>query len=276
MTTNPDTTHPTAAPERTHPVQLSGAAAAVWAALNTHPGATIATIAAAAGAGRSTTTKALRDFEQTGLARRKTAIPQGNGRPKNHWYAMPPMDHESSTSTDAADELSAEDTAVTVSSPDPEHAADTTEPSLSGDDKQESDAADSEATQGRQDLQPESRDEPLQATEADDSPTRASALATPAEEAKPTAEPENPQPTAPSSGHRTRLAPGALRQMVIDHLTAHPDEAFTATRISRTIEKSSGAIANALATLAKQSIAEQVTEHPRTYRRAARPASYDA
>ncbi|MGP3945517.1 MULTISPECIES: hypothetical protein [Streptomyces] len=54
--------------------------------------------------------------------------------------------------------------------------------------------------------------------------------------------------------------------MVIGHLTAHPDEAFTATRISRIIEKSSGAIANALVTLTKQGIAEQVTERPRTYR----------
>lgn len=67
-------------------------------------------------------------------------------------------------------------------------------------------------------------------------------------------------------GRKVRLAPGALRQMVIDHLSAHPEEAFTATRISRVIEKSSGAIANALVTLTKQGIAEQASEQPRTYR----------
>ncbi|MFF4145661.1 hypothetical protein ACFY0A_30840 [Streptomyces sp. NPDC001698] len=66
-----------------------------------------------------------------------------------------------------------------------------------------------------------------------------------------------------------RLAPGGLRQLVIDHLNAHPSEAFTATRISRLIDRSSGAIANALATLAKQGLAEQVTDRPRTYRAAA-------
>ncbi|GGU41784.1 hypothetical protein GCM10010211_01070 [Streptomyces albospinus] len=33
--------------------------------------------------------------------------------------------------------------------------------------------------------------------------------------------------------------------MAIDHLYAHPGEAFTAIRISRVIEKSSGTIANA-------------------------------
>ncbi|MFF0624195.1 hypothetical protein [Streptomyces sp. NPDC004296] len=65
---------------------------------------------------------------------------------------------------------------------------------------------------------------------------------------------------------KRRLVPGALRQMVIDHLRAHPDEAFTATRISRIIEKSSGAIANSLATLVGQGIAEQVGDTPRTFR----------
>lgn len=54
--------------------------------------------------------------------------------------------------------------------------------------------------------------------------------------------------------------------MVIDHLQGHPDEAFTATKISRKLEKSSGAIANALVALTQQGLAEQVTEKPRAYR----------
>jgi predicted transcriptional regulator len=53
--------------------------------------------------------------------------------------------------------------------------------------------------------------------------------------------------------------------MVADHLTAHPDEAFTATAISRVINRSSGAIANALATLTKQGLAERVCDAPRRY-----------
>ncbi|RBM20178.1 hypothetical protein DEH69_09125 [Streptomyces sp. PT12] len=60
-------------------------------------------------------------------------------------------------------------------------------------------------------------------------------------------------------------APGELRQLVINHLTAHPEEAFTATAISRVIEKSSGAIANALVTLTKQGITQQVNNTPRRY-----------
>ncbi|MER6049073.1 hypothetical protein ABT168_16740 [Streptomyces sp. NPDC001793] len=74
------------------------------------------------------------------------------------------------------------------------------------------------------------------------------------------------EPAQPAQAKDGRLAPGALRQMVIDHLHAHPDEAFTATRISRIIEKSSGAIANALVKLAAAGIAEQVTDRPRTFR----------
>lgn len=61
--------------------------------------------------------------------------------------------------------------------------------------------------------------------------------------------------------------------MVIDHLQAHPGEAFTATKISRVIEKSSGAIANALVTLTGQGITEQVSDRPRTYRWAAPQAN---
>ncbi|SHL81456.1 hypothetical protein SAMN05216268_106286 [Streptomyces yunnanensis] len=53
--------------------------------------------------------------------------------------------------------------------------------------------------------------------------------------------------------------------MVIDHLQAHANEAFTATRISRIVERSSGAIANALDKLVSQGIAKQVTDRPRTF-----------
>ncbi|EXU61521.1 hypothetical protein Z951_46880 [Streptomyces sp. PRh5] len=83
-----------------------------------------------------------------------------------------------------------------------------------------------------------------------------------------------PSPTI-TSGSKVRLAPGALRDMVVNHLTAHRGEAFTATGISRVIEKSSGAIANALVTLTKRGITEQVTERPRTYRLATTPNSDD-
>ncbi|WP_026004601.1 helix-turn-helix domain-containing protein [Streptomyces sp. AA1529] len=71
-----------------------------------------------------------------------------------------------------------------------------------------------------------------------------------------------PSETVTDSG---RLRPGALREMVLAFLAAHPDEAFTATKISRHLEHSSGAIANNLATLAKNGLTKQVSESPRRY-----------
>jgi len=71
-----------------------------------------------------------------------------------------------------------------------------------------------------------------------------------------------PSETVTDSG---RLRPGALREMVTAFLAAHPDEAFTATAISRHLEHSSGAIANNLAKLAKNGIAQQVSDSPRRY-----------
>lgn len=62
-----------------------------------------------------------------------------------------------------------------------------------------------------------------------------------------------------------RLRPGALRDLIIAHLRANPDTEYTATGISPAVEKSSGAIANALVKLTKQGIARQVWDTPRRY-----------
>lgn len=87
----------------------------------------------------------------------------------------------------------------------------------------------------------------------DDAPATRRTPDTPAADPDPEA---RPTPT-PGAG---RLAPGALREQVLTHLQAHPTEAFTATQISPAIERSSGAIANALATLTTKGRAEQVTD----------------
>ncbi|MFA3842765.1 hypothetical protein [Streptomyces aureus] len=120
--------------------------------------------------------------------------------------------------------------------------------------------------------------------EAPSAPETNNATATPApDDGSPAARPtkpaaEEPARTAgttplPVLAPKTRLAPGALRQRVIDHLQAHPQDAFTATRISRVIERSSGAIANSLGVLARQGIAEQVSDKPRAYRLASPEAA---
>jgi len=66
--------------------------------------------------------------------------------------------------------------------------------------------------------------------------------------------------------------PGALRDKVLAHLDEHPGKEFTPHEIHKVLNHSSGAIANALDTLVKHGEAEVATEHPRRFRRAAKPA----
>ncbi|MBL1102804.1 MarR family transcriptional regulator [Streptomyces coffeae] len=281
MSTTPNIPHPPST-DRPDPQQLTGAEAAVWAVLSSQPGATSADLAQAAGAGRSTTTKALRVLEQMGLARCETSAAEGRGRPVNYWYATPSPDNDPGFSTNTPQEPSPE----TITGPEPAtpHTGDSAhaaEPPTCGDDRSRHgethvNEPDSDAEHTEHEDQSDAPRESERETESDGSPTPAPAPTPRVAGTMPPGAPEPVRPTALSGTDKVRLAPGALRQMVIDHLTAHPNEAFTATRISRTIAKSSGAIANALATLTKQGIAEQVTEHPRTYRLATTPANGDA
>jgi hypothetical protein len=68
------------------------------------------------------------------------------------------------------------------------------------------------------------------------------------------------------SGSGSRLGQGQLHQMALDHLRAHPTEEWTATGVARVIGRSSGAIANALATMASRGEAEMTCAAPRRYR----------
>ncbi|WP_158897289.1 MarR family transcriptional regulator [Streptomyces hygroscopicus] len=261
MPTTTNTGNTTTTTNQPDPAQLSGATAAVWAALNNQPGTTSTALAQVAGVGRSTTTKALRHFERTGLARRESAAPDGSGRPVNYWYPTPTPDPDTSTSPDTTDESPTADN-DSHESPTEHHdrPAPTAESPASEDDASEHGDADEDGERC-------TASEPSEGVENDDAPAPTPASEPPTSEAaSEDTKTEETQPTVNQTDYRTRLAPGALRQMVVGHLTAHPDEAFTATRISRIIEKSSGAIANALVTLTKQGIAEQVTERPRTYR----------
>ena len=68
------------------------------------------------------------------------------------------------------------------------------------------------------------------------------------------------------------VRPGGLRDKVLAHLAAHPGGDFTPHEIHKVLGHSSGAIANALETLARLGQAEVATEKPRKFRLAAQPA----
>ncbi|MEU2453980.1 hypothetical protein ABZ605_28355 [Streptomyces sp. NPDC012765] len=91
----------------------------------------------------------------------------------------------------------------------------------------------------------------------------------PTETAEAAPEPEAPAPApkapAKAAAPGARLARGGLRQMVYEHLEAHPTKAFTAPALSKALGRSAGAVANALVKLKDHGQADLVGESPRQY-----------
>jgi hypothetical protein len=87
------------------------------------------------------------------------------------------------------------------------------------------------------------------------------------------AEAETAEAEAAAAGKVAARAPVArkaeLRDMVEAFLRKHPDESFTAYRIGQKLDRSSGAVTNALVKLASRGTAELTVDEPRTYQLAA-------
>ncbi|WP_338672643.1 helix-turn-helix domain-containing protein [Streptomyces sp. SCSIO 30461] len=260
---------------------LTGAPAAVYAELvNLADGdtATAAGLALTSGLGRSTTGKALVTLEEHGLAVRIPGGHDGPRRTPDHWRAAPTPEtgfeapgHPEAVSgqpdsdiTDVPDLHSPEPDG---GSADPERAAgaDTASATPAAPDDGNADAAVPQTEASRESERGEDGSGGDDTHHAQDNDA-AAADGSPVSPTGPARLTATSEEASAVPGGKKRLAPGALRQMVIAHLTAHPGEEFTATRVSRVIEKSSGAIANALEKLVKQGIAEQVSDRPRTYR----------
>ncbi|MFF4501588.1 helix-turn-helix domain-containing protein [Streptomyces sp. NPDC001401] len=261
---------------------LAGAPASIYAELvklTADDGATAAELALAAGLGRSTTGKALVTLEEHGLATRTPGGHDGPRRTPDHWRAAPTPETSGDGPAHPEPASSLPETTVT-------DAPDTHIPEPDRDSADHEDVAGAEAApdmpavpdDGTADAAVPPTETPQDAehsnTDAEDGPHNMGGSDGSEDSIAPALPAEAGQQTAPRDemilpGEKKRLAPGALRQMVVGHLQAHPGEAFTATKISRVIEKSSGAIANALDKLVKQGIANQVSDRPRTYRLAA-------
>ena len=78
---------------------------------------------------------------------------------------------------------------------------------------------------------------------------------------------------AAASGRSTPATrPGALRNLVEEHLRTFPDASFTPHQVGKVLEQSAGAVANALDKLTALGTAQMVTDKPRSYRLAPAPA----
>jgi hypothetical protein len=72
---------------------------------------------------------------------------------------------------------------------------------------------------------------------------------------------------AAASGRRAPATrPGALRDLVEEHLRKFPDAAFTPHQVGKVLTRSVGAVANALDKLVSFGIGELVSDKPRSYR----------
>ncbi|GAA1279400.1 helix-turn-helix domain-containing protein [Streptomyces aureus] len=237
---------------------LTGAPAAIYTALISNPGATATELALAAGIGRSTAGKALTALEEHGLAIREEGERTGARRTPDRWRCA----QSEPTDTEMSDEtINTTPNAPTATEPASPDETSNTNASPVPVDEPDSEAAAKASAPGVAPHAPDVNDH-AETPDPDEAPTNVEPSKPATEQAART----SATMPVPVLAPRTRLAPGALRQRVIDHLQAHPEEAFTATRISRVIERSSGAIANALAILARQGIAEQISDTPRTFR----------
>ena len=72
---------------------------------------------------------------------------------------------------------------------------------------------------------------------------------------------------AAASGRRAPATrPGALRDLVEEHLRKFPDAAFTPHQVGKVLTRFAGAVANALDKLAALGAAQMVSDKPRSYR----------
>ncbi|WP_280385111.1 hypothetical protein [Nocardia wallacei] len=204
----------------------------LWAALENHPGSTAAELADAAGIAASTARHILTGWAKTGAAHRDRD--PDNPRAAQRWTPTAPPDP-----------------AVPAAEPHPEPDA---EPG--------SDTA-STATES-----------------ADDAPTPEPAPGTQAPPEPPAAGPTGGETTAPATdtpdggpdaavGQQEspeRLAPGALRGQVEDHLREAPaGKEFTPHDIGKALGRSSGAVHNALVKLTDLGTARQTCARPKKF-----------
>jgi hypothetical protein len=74
---------------------------------------------------------------------------------------------------------------------------------------------------------------------------------------------------AASGGRAPATRPGALRDLVEEHLRKFPGTAFTPHQVGKVLTRSAGAVANALDKLTALGVSQMVTDKPRAYRLAA-------
>ncbi|MGW6123140.1 hypothetical protein ACWFRF_29145 [Nocardia sp. NPDC055165] len=277
--TAPATTAPTAAPAPEHglgrpvvPVLDKPATRALWAALGDNPGSTTAALADAAGIGVSTARRLLAGWETAGAAR--SATDPESPRAAKTWTTEPaapePATPEPAAPEPAAEPINPQPGPAVPAAPEPV----TPEPDSAEPDSAEPAPAKPAApeTVSLEPATPDPSDPAEEAAPADPAPDSAPDTAA----AAPTGDdPTDPAPVAPAppaepaaadaESTAERLPAGALRGQVEDYLRDNPGKEFSPHQIGKALERSSGAVHNALVKLAKDGTARQTSTAPKRF-----------
>ncbi|WP_328397883.1 hypothetical protein [Nocardia sp. NBC_00416] len=216
------------------PMLRNDSDAALWAALGAYPGFTTAELAGAARIGVSTARRVLSNWETAGVARAHSD-PE-SPRAAKTWTTAEPV---------AAPEPAAPEPAAAPELPAAQQIAPAEVDAMNTDPGASSDPAPTDP--GR----------------------TATAVAAPTGDGDAAPAPDIPNgdddaPAAqPESGQRLRS--GALRGQVEDFLRDHPDADFSPHQIGKALNRSSGAVHNALVTLTKGGTAHQTSVAPKRF-----------
>ena len=225
--------------------------------LSAEQGATVVDLADRGRLGRSTAAKVLTALEARGLAWRQSAERTGGTRVPDLWFATTP------DAAAQAQDVPAQSEPAATSGAGPDAEGATARHGESRDEHTgEAEGGDLQSeTAAGDEVEPDTAD----TTERADSAT-ATGAAAPTDDDAPTV-----TATRVEAATSPRLAKGGLRALVVDYLTAHPDEEMTAPKIGKSLGRSSGAVANALDTLVEKGQAELTCEKPRRFRHRAAP-----
>ncbi|WP_405160773.1 hypothetical protein OG203_30935 [Nocardia sp. NBC_01499] len=203
---------------------------ALWSALESSPDRTAAELADIAAISGSTARKILARWSVDGLVKR---IHRSDPRSADRWNIFLGTDPEPTTTT-------------TTSEPDYDTTAD-------------ADSATPDTAAADSDDSATTTSEPATVEETPSQPT-----------AEPTTDTESDGAAVESENASTdkpeKLAPGALRGQVEDHLRDHPNDEFSPHQIGKELERSSGAVHNALVKLTASGIATQTSDTPKKFR----------
>jgi hypothetical protein len=230
----------------------------LWTALLANPHSTAADLASAAKIGKSTAAKILVKWHKDGSVARTPGIAEGGRRVADLWTLT---DTDTDVDTDSTEHTPAGDVPVDNADSVDTEQVDATAPELT-DAETADDGGLTEPTGTAADHAPDATD-----TGATDPAKAEPGVAESTRPAVDSAATDGGTATkASGDGKKTRLAPGALRGMVEDHLRDHPGEAFGPTAIATALGgKSSGAVSNALDKLVDAGTAVQTQESPRRF-----------